>query len=162
MVKEMLTTTAVAAGGLSFMDKLNSVILPFFGVPLTVVTMALAGAAVSFIHGDREPNIKKVFKQVFANSFISLLLVVVVPRMFSMAWVEPGITPALTALVAWVSRWAIPNTIKLVPDIMRRVFKLGEYNDKNSFGGWGDKDGWGSDKDDDSLKERYYNEDTKE
>lgn len=153
IIKEMTVTTA-AAGSLSLIDKLNSFILPFFGVPITVVTMALAGSAVSFIHGDREPNINKVFKQVFANSFVALLLVVVVPKMFHMAWVEPGITPAIAALVAWISRWAVPATIKLAPDIMRRVFKLGEYNDRNSFSGW---DGV---EDRESLKDKYYNEDT--
>lgn len=157
---EMMAATTAGAVGLSLMDKLNAIIIPFFGVPLTVVTMAAAGAAVSFIHGDREPDTKKVFKQVFANSFISLLLVVVVPKMFHMAWVEPGITPAIAALVAWISRWGIPALIKLTPDIVRRTFKLGEYNDRNSFGEWGS--GFDSNSDDSAKRERYYNEDTKE
>lgn len=150
-----LTAATAGAGGLSLMHSLNTILIPFFGVPMTVVTMAAAGAGVSFIHGDKEPDIRKMFKQIAANTFLSLLLVVIIPKMFSMTWVEPGITPPIAALVAWGSRWAIPNTIKLMPDIVKRVFKLKEYKDG------GDGEGFSSSFSK-SLKERYYDNDTKE
>lgn len=153
MTAVTLTAATAGAGGLSLIHMLNSIFIPFFGVPITVVTMALAGAGVSFIHGEREPDIKKMFKQIVANTFLSLLLVVIVPKMFSMAWVEPGITPPLAAAVAWGSRWGVPATIKMMPDIIKRIFKLKEYKDT------GDGDGFSSSFSN-SLKERYYdNED---
>lgn len=148
-----LMAATAGAGGLSLMHRLNSIFIPFFGVPITVVTMALAGAGVSFIHGEREPDIRKMFKQIIANTFLSLLLVVIVPKMFSMAWVEPGITPPLAAAIAWGSRWGVPSTIKMMPDIIKRIFKLKEYKDT------GDGDSFSSSFSN-SLKERYYdNED---
>lgn len=149
-----LTAASAGAVSVSLIDEINNIIIPFIGVPVTVVTMAAAGAGVSFIHGDREPDTPKMFKQILANTFVSLLLIVIVPKMFSMHWVEPGITPPLAALVAWGSRWAIPATIKRFPDIVKRTFKLKEYNDR----GYGSEDY----SDSRSLKERYYDEDTKE
>lgn len=153
MTAVTLTAVTAGAGGLSLIHMLNSIFIPFFGVPITVVTMALAGAGVSFIHGEREPDIRKMFKQLIANTFLSLLLVVIVPKMFSMAWVEPGITPPLAAAIAWGSRWGVPSTIKMMPDIIKRIFKLKEYKDT------GDGDSFSSSFSN-SLKERYYdNED---
>lgn len=146
-----VTMPAVAVS-LSFSDKLNSYLLPFFNVPFTVVTMALAGAGVSFLHGEKEHNIPKMFKQIIANSFLSLLLVVLVPRMFHMSWVEPEIAPVLAAAIAWGSRWGIPLAIKMSPDIFKRKFKLREYKNVDS-----DDSGWGSEETD-SLKKRYYDE----
>lgn len=152
----MMAATTTGAVGLSAIDKLSAVIIPFFGVPLTVVTMAAAGAAVSFIHGDKEPDTSAVFKQAIGNAFLALLLVVVVPRMFHMSWVEPGITPPLAALVAWANRWAVPATIKMMPDIVRRLFKLGEYSGHNAYKGVVDRE-----YDAQPLEEKYY-EDAKE
>ena len=145
----VVPTVAVSV---SLMDKLNTYILPFFNVPFTVVTMALAGAGVSFLHGDKEPDVRKMFKQIVANSFLALLLVVLVPRMFHMSWVEPEIAPVLAAGIAWVSRWGIPIAIKLMPDIFKQKFKLKEYKDVSD-----DNSTWGDDGDG-SLKKRYYDE----
>ena len=152
-----LTLTAATAGaaGISFTDIVSTANIPFFNVPMAVLTMAAAGAGVSFIHGEREPDVKKMFRQILANAFLSVLLVVVVPKMFSLAWVEPGITPALTALVAWSARWALPATIKLMPDIIKRIFKLKEYKDTGEGGSFSSSFST-------SLKERYYGKDTEE
>lgn len=148
--------TAVAAStalvGVSLVDRLNAFIVPFLGVPVTVLTMAAAGAGVSFIHGDPESNHKRMFKHIVGNTFLAVLLVAVVPKMFSMAWVEPGIAPPIAALIAWASRWGVPAMIKLMPDVVKKVFRLKEYNESSSFDGWGSS----------SRKHRYYDEDTKE
>ena len=145
----IVPTVAVS---MSLMDKLNNYILPFFDVPFTVVTMALAGAGVSFLHGDKEPDVRRMFKQIVANSFLALLLVVLVPRMFHMSWVEPEIAPVLAAGIAWSSRWGIPLAIKLMPDIFKQKLKLREYKDVSD-----DEYNWSEDGDD-SLKKRYYDE----
>ncbi len=149
----LAVTGGAALAGVSFIDKLNAVLIPFLGVPVTVVTMAAAGAGVSFIHGDREINVKRMLKQIVGNTFLAVLAVAVVPKMFSMQWLEPGIMPAAAAMLAWMFRWGIPNTIKLMPDIAKKVFRLKEYKENSSFSEY---DGY------DSRREKYYNEDTKE
>ena len=146
------TTASLGAVSVGFSEQLNAFLLPFFNVPFTVVTMAQAGAGVSFLHGDKEQDVRKMFKQIVANSFLALLLVVLVPRMFHMSWVEPEIAPVLAAGIAWSSRWGIPIAIKLMPDVFKQKFKLREYKDVSD-----DNSNWGDDGND-SLKKRYYDE----
>jgi hypothetical protein len=116
---------------------INHITTPFFGVPLTVLAMAAGGALVSFAYGEPEPSRKKLYTTAAANTFLAAIFVAVIPRAFGWAWSVPALEPAFAAGVAWMARWAVPTTIKLVPDILRKVFKLNkedeEYGDYSAY-----------------------------
>lgn len=141
---------AAAAVGASQVQAINDIIIPFFGVPITVITMAAGGALVSFAHGEPMRDRKKLFKLAAANTFLATILVVVVPKMLGWQWAEPEVVPPLAAVGAWCARWFVPATIKLMPDVVKKVFGLGEYNKSKNF--YGDEYGTGE------LEDKYYDE----
>ena len=109
---------------LATVGSINHITTPFFGVPLTVLAMAAGGALVSFAYGEPETSRRKLYITAAANTFLAAIFVAVIPRAFGWEWSVPALEPAFAAGVAWISRWAVPNTIKLVPDILRKVFRL--------------------------------------
>lgn len=129
-----------AAVGISLLQTINGVLVPFFGVPLTVVTMAAGGALVSFAYGEPESSRKRLYTMAAANTFLASIFVAVIPRALGWSWSVPQLEPALAAMVAWGFRWAIPTTIKLVPDILRKVFRLDSQDrgDYRSYRGYDD------------------------
>lgn len=128
-----MVTAGAAAGAVavSQVHLFNSWLIPGFNVPVTVITMAAGGALVSFAHGEPMRDRKRLFKIAAANTFIATVAVVVVPRMFGLEWAIDEAVGPLAAAMAWVSRWAIPATINLVPDMLKKMFGLGDYNTKN-------------------------------
>ena len=148
MIKDPDTAMVGAAiVGVSLFDVINNWVIPFFGVPVTVLTMAAGGALVSFAHGKPEKDRRKLYKLAAANTFIATMLIAVAPKLMGWEWVTPENAPALAAITAWLCRWGIPSTISLMPELVRKLFKLGEYNNSSSM---------------DSLQEKYYDEQTKD
>lgn len=107
-------------GGIIF----NDVSLPFFGVHLTVITMAAGGAIVSFAYGDPITSRKKLYTLAIANTFIASAAVAVLPAALGWEWVQTGLQPALAALIAAGARWFVPAFITIIPEFLRKVFRL--------------------------------------
>lgn len=123
----MYASTVLPGAGmlaLASFGAINQITTPFFGVPLTVIAMAAGGALVSFAYGESEISRKRLYTTAAANTFLAAIFVAVIPRAFGWSWSVPALEPAFAAGVAWIARWAVPTTIKLVPDILRKVFKL--------------------------------------
>lgn len=124
-----LTSVAIAAT-----TGINGWSIPMFGVPLTVLAMAAAGATISFAYGEPVKSRKKLFTLAIANTFIAAISVAVVPEAFGWSWVSDKLEPPLAGLVAIASRWVVPNFIDLVPEVLRKLFRLEKY-DKTYSGG---------------------------
>lgn len=107
-------------GGIVF----NDLTLPFFGVHLTVISMAAGGAIVSFAYGDPITSRKRLYVLALANTFLASVCVAVLPAALGWQWVQPGLQPAFAALIAAGARWFVPATITLIPEFMRKILRL--------------------------------------
>lgn len=107
-------------GGIVF----NDISLPFFGVHLTVLTMAAGGAIVSFAYGDPITSRKKLYTLAAANTFLATVAVAVLPAALGWQWVNPTLEPALAALIAIGARWFVPSMITMIPEFLRKIFRL--------------------------------------
>lgn len=103
---------------------INELSVPLFGVPFTVITMATGGALISFAYGEKVKPRKKMYMLAGANAFIATVAVAVLPPALGWSWSSPKIEPALAAGFAIVARWIIPPIIEMVPEIVRKIFKL--------------------------------------
>lgn len=128
---DMLTKIAgvnlLALGGYA---TLNDVSVPLFGVRVTVIMMAAGGAFASFAYGDPVKPRSKLYLLALVNTFISAIVVAVFPSMMGWEWSTPKIEPPLAALVALGARWFVPSTIALIPELLRKIFRLDKKEDK--------------------------------
>lgn len=110
---------------------LNDILMPFFGVPLTVITMAAFGAFASFAYGEPVRPRRKLYLLALANTFLASSAVAVFPEMMGWEWASPKVAPALAALLAGVSRFAIPAIVDAIPRIINKVFRLDKEEKKD-------------------------------
>jgi len=106
--------------------------LPFFGVKLTVLTMAAGGALVSFAYGKRIESRKTLYTLAAANTFLASVSVAVIPAALGWEWVNPTVMPALAALIAIGARWIVPPLIEIVPEFIRKILKLPPKQDNSN------------------------------
>jgi len=97
----------------------NSVSMPLFGVPLTVLGMAAGGAFASFAYGQPEKSRLKLFGMAIANTFLGALSVALLPVWLDWTWVTPMLQPPLAGFLAFIARWVIPLVIELAPQWVR-------------------------------------------
>lgn len=102
----------------------NDLTLPFFGVHLTVITMAAGGAIVSFAYGEPLTSRKKLYILALANTFIASISVAVLPSALGWEWVNPNLQPALAAMIAAGARWFVPAFITIIPDFLRKILRM--------------------------------------
>lgn len=102
----------------------NDISLPFFGVHLTVITMAVGGAIVSFAYGEPITSRKKLYTLAAANTFLASICVAVLPAALGWEWVNNGLQPALAAMIAVGARWFVPAIITMIPEFLRKIFRL--------------------------------------
>jgi hypothetical protein len=123
-----ITTGIQTAGGVmtGFLSTIvfNDLTIPFFGVHLTVITMAAGGAIVSFAYGDPITSRKKLYTLAVANTFLASISVAVLPAALGWEWVNNGLQPALAALIAVGARWFVPSMISIIPEFLRKIFRL--------------------------------------
>jgi hypothetical protein len=121
-----LNASTIGVGMTGFLSSIvfNDISLPFFGVHLTVITMAAGGAIVSFAYGEPITSRKKLYTLAVANTFLASISVAVFPAMMGWQWVNPELQPALAALIAVGARWFVPSIITMIPDFLRKIFRL--------------------------------------
>lgn len=120
--KQMLATTMLATSGSQIV--FNDISIPLFGVPLTVITMAAGGALASFAYGEPITSRKKLYILAAVNTFLASVAVGVFPTMLGWAWASPKIAPPLAALIAALCRFAVPAIVEMVPELLRKIFRL--------------------------------------
>lgn len=105
----------------------NNLSIPFLGVPLNVVAVAAFGAIVSFAWGKPVEGPRKLWKlySLFVGiTFLAATFVAVVPYMMGWEWVKPELQPPFAGLVAAMMRFAIPPFIDLIPEVIRKIFRI--------------------------------------
>lgn len=110
---------------------INDWSVPLFGVPLTVIGMAAAGAYLSYAYGKPEPKRKKLYTMAIANTFLAAVCVAVLPSWLGWEWTNSRIEAPLAGLFAFGARFAVQPFIDTIPEIIRKLFKLKEYNEVN-------------------------------
>ena len=124
----ILKTTSAASVATAVGAGINGWSIPLFGVPLTVVAMAAAGATISFAYGEPVRSRRKLFTLAAANTFVAAIAVAVIPQALGWEWVDARLQPPLAGLVAIGARWFVPQFINLVPEMLRKAFKLEKYD----------------------------------
>lgn len=109
-------------GPLFFSAGVNLWSVPLFGVPLTVIGMAVLGASLAAGYGKPAKTRRELFTSVAVHAFLGTVLVAVVPAAFGMEWVSPKLEAPLAGLVAFGAKFAVP----LIPwkELVRKVFRL--------------------------------------
>ncbi len=131
MINSMLKVTGGVAGAASVGGLVNEWAVALFDVPLTVVLMALFGAVFSYGIG-KNTDIRglKLYFQVIAFAFASIVVVSVIPDWFGLTWATPKIEAPLAGIVGLVARFAWPALYKLFPALASKW--LGVENKKDS------------------------------
>lgn len=128
MIKTLATVGAVGIAGLGPLD---SVSLYLFNVPVHIIFMAFLGASLSYafqVDGEAPSPKKKMYVSIAANTVLATAAVAVLPSMLGWDWYSTKVEGSMALLFAAGARWFIPLFIKTLPEIVRKWFKLGEYN----------------------------------
>lgn len=83
---------------------------PVWGIPVTVIGAAAAGAALSLFFGDPLPSRKALFGQVIASTFFGAGVAVLVSDAMGWSWATRNIS-MFTMLSAAMIRWFLPSII---------------------------------------------------
>lgn len=129
-----LTVTTPATWAMN----LNLWSMPFFNVPMTVVATAALGALLSHAWGEREDDKRKLYLTALASTFIGVVSVAVLPRMMGWEWVEDTMQAPLAGFIAIAVRHATPHMITLIPEILRKIFRLDTKGDSTASKGRSD------------------------
>lgn len=129
MIKPLIVAGAV---GVSRLGPLDDVSLYLYGVPAQVILMSLLGAGLSFAWNPDEskpPPKKKMYIAIACITLLTPALVAAVPGMFGFGeWYSPKLEGSLALILATVARFIAPIFLKLLPEIARKWFGVGEYN----------------------------------
>lgn len=124
-----------AAIPLVWASSINNWSVPFFNVPMTVVSMAALGSLLSFAWGEREEKKSRLYLIALASTFMGIITVAVFPDMMGWEWVSDPIKPPLAGGVALAMRFVFPNVITLLPEVLRKIFRLDNDTSSKSYRG---------------------------
>lgn len=124
MLQDTARMAGIGVGTFLTTAAINQLSVPFFSVPLTVLTMAAGGAFFSFAYGDPVTPRKKLYFLALANTFIATSCVAIVPKFMGWQWVETGLQGPLAFVFAAGARWVIPAIIKAIPALVNKYLKL--------------------------------------
>ena len=108
---------------------LNDVSVPLFGVPLTVIAMAVAGTYLSASQGKPEKKGAKMYSKHLGYMFMSVVTVSILPNVLGWEWAVPRLEGPIAGALAFSARYWVPATLELIPEIVKKVLKLKEYKD---------------------------------
>ena len=128
MGKIAITVTTPAAWAFT----VNNWSMPFFNVPMTVVATAALGSLLSYAWGEREEDKGKLYLTALASTFLGVICVTVLPRMMGWDWVDEPSQAPLAGFIAIACRHAAPHTLSLLPEILRKLFRLDATGDSRS------------------------------
>lgn len=102
---------------------LNDVTVAFIGVPLTAITMAALGAAMSYAFDAGERNRKRLFAITVASTLFGAACVTVVPEIFN--WELSKVTQGPLAFIfALFARWMIPALRGALPAMAQAIASI--------------------------------------
>ena len=132
----METRMTVAAVGGGILGWVNAFTVSLFNVPLNVIILAAAGCLLSYAYEGHPEHIqkKKFYFSVLANTFVASAAVSVAPQFLGWGWYSDKMQGSVAFLFALSARFAIPFFFKMMPEIIRRWFRIGEYKDAEASG----------------------------
>lgn len=103
--------------------------VPLFGVPLTVIGIAVLGASLGAAYGVPLEKRRDLFVTIAAHAFLAAVTVAVFPKMLGWQWVSPTLEAPLAGLMAFAAKFAIP----VIPwgEVIRKVFRLEPKRNEN-------------------------------
>ena len=113
----------------------------FFGDHLRPgsIGMALVGATLGVAFDDKKMSRKKQFTSVGWYSFIAIVLAVLLPQTVDAPWLVERQESFAGALAATGSAWW-PTVRVLVPELLRKVFRLDKKDDTTGEDSTGEQD----------------------
>lgn len=113
----------------------------FFGEHLRPgsIGMALVGATLGVAFDDKKISRKKQFTSVGWYSFLAIVMAVLLPQAVDASWLEDRQEAFSGALAATGSAWW-PTVKVLVPELLRKVFRLDSKDDTTGEDSTGEQD----------------------
>jgi hypothetical protein len=108
---------------------LNALSVPLFGVPLTVVAMAAAGTFLSASQGVPEKKGVKFYLKHSGYMFMAIVSVSIIPNIMGWDWAVPRLEGPIAGGLAFSARHWVPATVELIPEIIKKIFKVKEYKE---------------------------------
>ncbi len=102
---------------------LNDVTIAFIGVPLTAISMAALGAAMSYAFDAGEKNRRRLFAITAASTVFGAACVTVVPEVFSWEMTKVAQGP-LAFIFALFARWIIPALRGALPAMAQAIASI--------------------------------------
>lgn len=126
--KVKLTLTGIFA---TLTGVLNQSAISLFNVPLNVIILAASGCLLSYAYDSHPEPIqkKKFYFSVLANTLTACAAVSVIPYLLGWDWYSDKMQGSVAFLFALSARVAIPFFFKVMPEIIRRWFRVGEYKE---------------------------------
>lgn len=129
-VATLAKVVGISGIGVAALPSVGDISLSLFGVPLTVVGVATAGAFISIAYGTPESSRQRMFLRAFANAFLSIVLVAILPPMFGWDWVDARLEPPLAGVTSIALKYIIP----MIPEIIKKWLRLEKYDETYSNG----------------------------
>jgi hypothetical protein len=127
--------TAVALGALGALNlsAVDTVPMHFMNVSLSTVFMAFVGAMLTLAFSDETTKMpkKKLYISMVFFTLMSTAGVAVFPSLLGWEWYNTKLEGSLAFLVAAVSPLAFPIIRTLLPEIVRKWFRLGDAPPKH-------------------------------
>lgn len=123
LIKMMGTTLGIGVVTTPFLHLFTDYVQqPVWGVPVTVIGAAAAGAALSLFFGDPLPTRRALFGQVLAATFFGTAVAVLASDAMDWKWATDNIS-MFTMLMAAMIRWFLPTIIERVKSLIQ-TFKF--------------------------------------
>lgn len=110
----------------------DAVTASLFNVRASTIIMSFFGAALSHAWNTDEEakkeSKKKMYVGILANTLFSATVVGFLPHAMAWDWYSPKLEGSMAFLVAIMSRIAVPLLFKSLPEFIRKILRIGEYN----------------------------------
>lgn len=126
----MKSASVIGTLGAFNANSVNIIPMFLFNVPLSVIFMAFVGAMLSYAWADEQPPLpkRKVYVGVIFYTMLTSSLVAILPHWLGWEWYDIKYQGSLAFIMAAGARFVLPAFTKMLPEIVRKWFKIGEYN----------------------------------
>lgn len=119
LIKLTITSATTAAASSPFIDAFNNYIqLPVWGVPVTVIGAAGAGAVLSLFFGDPIPTRRALYGQTIGATFFGVAVAVLVADGLNWDWAIKNMS-MFALMSAAIMRWFLPTMIERGKQIIK-------------------------------------------
>ncbi len=119
LIKLTITSATTAAASSPFIDAFNNYIqLPVWGVPVTVIGAAGAGAVLSLFFGDPIPTRRALYGQTVGATFFGVAVAVLAADGLNWDWAIKNMS-MFALMSAAIMRWFLPTMIERGKQIIK-------------------------------------------